>query len=397
MGGRSSRVTIGACILMIIGQASIDLYLPSLPAMKGELGASAFQVQLTITFYLFSYALVQLFIGPISDRFGRRPILFVATLGSALGAAGCAMAGSIESVLIWRMVQGVGAGSGSTLSRALLRDTFSGSALAKRMSYLAIAWGAAPLVAPVIGGYLQEAFGWRSPFWFLFSLSLASFFYYLFFLHETKSQESRHPLRVKLIWQKYRTVMTHRGFLGFSLAFFFTYGLLVTYATASPILLQQAMGLSPVAYGWSMLIVALGFIIGSLTNSYLIARFRVEGILKFALRFGLLSALALLATGLFGWKEAWVIVLLVFLIESAMGYIFPNTMAGAMHPFPDHPGSSSALVGCLASLGGSLFSWVIAHLPEVSQIPLAALMTLQLGVIYLLLMGVALPASRGQE
>jgi len=389
-----AKITIAACLLLVAGQASLDLYLPSIPAMAQELGAAPYRVQLSIPFYLLAYAVVQPLVGPLADRFGRRPILVITSLLSVLGSIGCALAGSVGSLLAFRLVQGIGAGSGSTLSRALLRDTFSGASLARRMSYLSIAWGGTPLIAPVVGGYLEELFGWRSSFWSLALLGFASLLYFIFFVPETQDRQSRAPLHPVAVWKKYRLICTHREFIGFALAFFFTYGLVATYATASPLVLEEGFGLTPVSYGWSMLLVGLGFIISSLVNSRLVDHFSISRIVRVAALIAASGALLLLLTGLADRKEVWLFVALVLIIEMGVGAIFPNAMAGAMHPFPDHTASASALVGTLAALGGALFSLVIAELPSNSQVPLALLMLIQLTMIYLLIMRVAMPAKR---
>lgn len=394
MGLKSKRagcMTAASCSLIAFGAASIDLYLPSIPAMADHLGATVTQSQLTISYYLFAYALVQPLIGPMAERLGRRPVLFLALLFSALGALGCGTSSSIYTLFIWRAVQGVGGGFGSTLSRVLLRDVYSGAELSKRMSYLAVAWGGAPLIAPVVGGYLQSLYGWRSPFYLLFLGAIGIFLFAFFFVHETRPDRS--PTSRGQLINRYRHVMTHREFLGFTCAFFCAEGVMVSYATASPIILQEVLGLTPVVYGWMMLLVAMGFISGCFSNSLLVHRVRISTILRWAVRLSLVCAIWFLATGLMGWESVSLIVLSIFAIEFAIGHIFPNAMAGAVHPFPDHPATASALFGCIATLGGATFSWIVAHLPEVTQVPLAILMVCQLSVAYFLLARIATRSS----
>jgi len=384
---RPACVTAAACSLMMLGAASIDLYLPSLPAISDRLGASATQAQLTLSCYLFAYALVQPLMGPVAERLGRRPVIFLGLFLCALGALGCATADSIHQLYAWRAVQGLGCGVGSTLCRVLLRDVYSGPHLSKRMSYVAIAWGGAPLVAPVIGGYLQAFLGWRSPFFVLFLLTLALFLFILIFVHETRP--NRPPVSKERLFRRYRTILTHKEFLGFTFTFFCVEGLMVSYATASPILLQEDLGLSPVIYGWMMLIVAVGFMGGSLVNSRLVDRLPVASIMRWAVRLALVGAIWFMVTGIIGWESVALVVITMCAIEFAIGHIFPNAMAGAVHPFSDYPATASSLFGCIATLGGASFSWIVAHLSEVSQLPLAILMVGQLSLAYLLLSRVA--------
>ena len=153
--------------LSALGPFSIDTYLPSFPEIAEKLGATQLEVQQTLSIYLFSFALMTLWHGAISDRFGRRRVILAALVLFAVASAGCAFATRIEQLWFWRAMQGITAGAGIVISRAIVRDLFDGAAAQRLMSQITMMFALAPAVAPVIGGWLQTFFGWRSIFVFL--------------------------------------------------------------------------------------------------------------------------------------------------------------------------------------------------------------------------------------
>lgn len=368
--------------MLLFGQGAIDLYLPSLPSLAHKLDATPFLSQLTITLYFLAYSLVQPIAAPFSERFGRRPLLLFGVALFWLGSLGAALAPSIGFLLFARLVQGFGLGNCSILSRALLRDLFEGRELARRLSYVAMTWGSIPLIAPAIGGYLEVGFGWRSSFWIFVILSFVAFLFYLFCVPETKAREGRQPLHMGKIFSHYLHILTHRIFLSYLVIQVFAYASIVAYITASPWLLQGLYHLSPVAYGWSMLFVGAGFMIGSFANSFFVHRWGVQKTLRLASWAILPFAGWLLVSAFLPPMHFLLLILPIFFLEFVLAHLFSNAMGGAMHPFALIAASASAVIGSANSLGGATSSWIVAWFPEGTLLPFALFICLLVGSIF---------------
>lgn len=373
-------VTLTACSLVFFGQSAVDFFLPSLPAMVRDLQSTPTYLQMSVTFYVLAFSLSQPLFAPFSERFGRRPLLLLGTLLFAFASVGAALAPTVAFFLTARVIQGLGMGSGSVLQRALVRDLFADVELARRMSYLSMTWGVAPLIAPVIGGYIGTYLGWRATFWFMVALIGVAFLLYFFFVPETKDSQKRHSLHLGQLLGFYREVLVNRAFQLHTLILICCCGSLYAYATASPWLLQKFYGLSPVAYGWSMVIVGGGYVFGAYLNSHLVRRWGVSRTLRYASLCGLFFGTVLLVIAFFPPTTPWLLIFPVLGIEFSVAHLFPNAVGAAMHPFHHHPASASAFLGLLTYLGGTFSSLLIAYLPDNSQLPLAGMLFAFLGV-----------------
>jgi len=379
MNKRSTRIIISLLFLVTLGQFAVDLYLPSLPHMANALNASPSMVKLTVALYLLGLAPSQLIYGPCSDTFGRKPTLYFGFFLFLSASLGAAFAPNIGTLIGLRVAQGFGSGAFLTGVRAILRDSFKGKAMARVSSFVALFWVLTPVMAPVFGGYLQQYFGWRASFVAMFIYALIILGVILFLLPETKTEHQ--PLQVSTVWQNYKHVFSSKVFLAFSFMSSLSYSFFISFATASPFIMQNKLGLSPVQFGWALLVVALGTGVGALTNTFLLKHFSLVNLLRAGV---ILMVGASFAFVIFAFTGT--INLVTFLAPPAIvsiggGIVFPNCTAGAMTPFRVMAGLAGAAFGFIQMINSSIASFLISRMQIASSRPLS----LQLFIITILM------------
>ena len=253
---QTTRSTRGIAILLAalsaLGPFSIDTYLPSFHDIAEKLQATPLQVQQTLSAYLLSFALMTLWHGAIADRYGRRKVLLVALALFALASLGCMLASRIEILWFWRAMQGVTAGAGIVISRAIVRDLYDGAAAQRLMSQITMMFALAPAIAPVIGGWLQTLFGWRSVFAFLVLATSALWLACWKRLPETLAPEKRQSLRPAYLGSTYWKVMTSPAFLTACAALSLNFGGFFLYILSAPVFLMRHLGVpEPASCGCS--------------------------------------------------------------------------------------------------------------------------------------------------
>src|SRR4029079_12213719 len=259
----SFALTLLLAMLTGIGPLSMDMYLASLPSIGRLLGAPTSQVQLTISAYLIGFAIAQIFHGPLSDRHGRRPLL-LACLGIYLVATlACALSFSIETLIAARLIQALGGSGASVLARAVVRDMYEGSRIGRELARMASIMALAPLVAPLIGGVLQTAFGWRSNFVALFLFDAAALAMVWFLLPATVRQPAAAPVSIGSTMRSYRRFLADRGFVvHLGIAACCLCGLFAWISTAA-FILQDIYGLSAMVFGMSFAVGSSGYLVGT--------------------------------------------------------------------------------------------------------------------------------------
>lgn len=362
-------------IVLLIAFASpfaSSMYLPALPTLGKQLGSTdAALLAFTFSIFLLGFGFSQLVYGPLSDAFGRRKIIMIGTLITIIGSLGCMWANNIEGFIFFRLVQGCGIGAGSALTRSMLRDCFEGKALNMAVSQVGAIFAIAPMLSPMIGGYIYHWFGWRCIFLFsviylTLNLALLVFWY----------QESNPHLNIKAIWprhiwQNYMHLLTDRTFMGYLLCASFSYGGINAYITISPFLLQQELGVSAVQTAWITCTIVSGLVIGRSFNNYLFDRFDTAKIMQAGMLIMLLSGILLLIPSLWGIMNVSVIMIPVLLYVIGTGFVMPNSFAGSLAPFGNMAGAAGALYGSLSLLISFIISGITALLREHSQMPLA--------------------------
>jgi DHA1 family bicyclomycin/chloramphenicol resistance-like MFS transporter len=332
-------------LLTALGPLSMDMYLPSLPDIGRALHAPTAQVQLTISSYFFGFAAGQLIYGPISDRIGRRPVILVALALFGAASIVCATTQSIGTLTAVRFVQALGGAGSIVLARAVVRDLYTGVRAGRELSIMGSITAFAPIVAPVIGGVLQTAFGWRSSFILLVVFAAVAGSTAARLLPETLRQRTPGPFSLAMMGGLYRSVLVHRGFLANLGILTTSFVGLMAWVSGASIVMQGAYGLSPVVFGATYAAGAAGYMLGTFIAARIVVRIgldRTIGIGAMTQAVGGLVMAAVVALGLA--HVAWLVGAMTIYI-AGMGFVLPQTMAGALTPFPDRAGTASSVMG----------------------------------------------------
>lgn len=365
------RLTFILGALSAFAAMSIDMYLPSLPTLAREFGATTASVQWTLSAFFIGLAVGQAVYGPLADRFGRKPPLYLGLTLYGLASVGCALATSIESLIALRFLQALGACAGVVIARAIVRDLFDQWASARMLSKMMLVMGAAPLLAPLVGGWMLAMLGWRSIFWALLAFGLLCFIATLTGLPETRPAHSVRPGPGAAL-RGYGMLLSNRGFLGHTLAGSFAQAGMFAYISGSPFVFIDVYGVPASAYGWLFGLNAVGLIAASQVNARLIGRIGPDRLLARANAANALFGIALVITAWTGVGGFIGILVPLFGYMASLGFSFPNAAAGAMAPFPERAGSASALLGTVQFTIAAIAGAVVGAAHNGTALPMAA-------------------------
>ncbi|HEV7368319.1 multidrug effflux MFS transporter [Arenibaculum sp.] len=359
---QSRTVAVLLTALVAFGPLSTDLYLPSLPLLASVFSTDAASVQLTLSVFLVGFAVSQLVYGPMSDRFGRRPVILGGVAIFVVASVACTFAQSIEQLVAARFFQAVGACCGPVLGRAVVRDVYGRDGAARILAYMAMAVALGPAVGPVIGGVLTTAFGWRANFVLLLAFGAVILVAAALLLDETNDHLDPLALRPGRLASNYATLLGDRVYIGYVLCASFVYSGIFAFISGSSFVLIDGLGLSPEEYGLSFGVVVVGYITGSFGAGRLslaLGPTRMVALGTAVLMLGGLSGLALAVAG-----EPSVASILapLFVFLAGAGLTLPNTMAGAIGPFPAMAGLASALLGFIQMTLASAVGIFVGHL-----------------------------------
>lgn len=355
--------------LVAFGPMSIDMYLPSLPALERYFATDTASVQLTLAAFFVGLALGQIFYGPLADRYGRKPPLYFGLVLYILASAGCALAQSIDTLTGLRFVQAVGSCAGVVVARAVVRDLYDHQESARMFSALMLVMGVAPILAPLAGGYVLVGFGWRAIFWVLALFGLASLIVVAFRLPETRPPGTERPGPGAAL-AGYGRLLVDRRFIGYALAGGFAQAGMFAYISGSPFVFIDLYGVPAHAYGWLFGLNATGIIVASQVNRHLLTRFGADRILAGANLVNAITGVALLAMASTGAAGFAGILVPLFAYVAALGFTFPNAAAGALAPFPERAGSASALLGSVQFSIAALASAAVGWLHDGTAVPM---------------------------
>ena len=369
-------------LLTAFGPLSIDLYLPAFPAIAHEFGVDITAVQYTLAAYNVGLALGQLLYGPLADQWGRKPSLLAGLTLYAGAALGCALAPSISSLVLLRVVQAVGGCAGMVLARAIVRDQFEGNEAARVFSTMLLVMGVAPILAPTVGSLLVARADWRLLFWLLTALAGLALVGVVRAIPETLPPERRNPVAVRHAFRTYGRLLQDRVFVGYALTAGMVQAAMFVYITGSAFVFTQWFGLSTQQYGLLFGLNASGMVVASQLNHRLLRRFTLRQILRGVTRVNLLAALALLGLAYTQWLGLWGLVLPLFVLVSSVGFTSPNATAGALHRHAQQAGSASALLGTLMYSCGAGAALAVSALANGTVLPMAAVMAACAGAAY---------------
>jgi MFS transporter, DHA1 family, multidrug resistance protein len=354
----SMAFTLLLSLLVALPSFGIDMSLPALTATGAAPGVAPAQAGLTMSVFMLGFAVAPLAYGPASDRYGRKPVVLFAGLLFTLAAIGCALARSLPGLLIWRFVQGAGAGASMTIALAIVRDLFEGQAARTRLSYVAIATMIVPMIAPSAGAALLTLGGWRAIHGVLAGVGLFLLLAIWLGFAESARIDPANRLVPSAIVRSYLRVLMHPLCLGYILVNAAAFGALFAYVSGSSL---YVVGLRPEQYGLVFAATSLGIMAGAFLNGRLSAR----GVLpSYPLATGLsiaaIAATSLLAMTLADWMPLAVVISVLVLDNLAFGLIAPNAMQAAMQPLPEIAGAAGAATGFIQMTTGAspAVSWL---------------------------------------
>jgi len=373
----SIPVTALLTALVTLGPISTDLYLPSLPSLARYFAVGVDDIQLTLSVFLVGLATAQLVYGPLSDRFGRRPVLLVGLAIYVVASFVCMLSPSVPVLVVARFVQAVGACDGPVLGRAVVRDIYGREGAARVLAYMSAAMALAPAIGPILGGFLENWFGWRINFLALVVYGSGSLVIAWRILPETNRAPDPQAAQLIRILLGYRGFLNHRAYVGYVLCCAFAYSGIFAFISGSSYVLQEVVGLGPIGFGLCFAGVVIGYIIGTIVAGRLSRRLGIDRLIAVGAGIGvaggaLLLALALADTPRSSLAGAFLIVgpMLVFMI--GVGLVLPNSIAGAIGQFPRAAGAGSALLGFTRMTVAAAIGIAVAALYDGSSVPMTA-------------------------
>jgi MFS transporter, DHA1 family, multidrug resistance protein len=357
-------------LLTALGPLAVDMYLPSFPDIARVLATEPATVQLTLSLYMVSYAIGQVVYGPLSDRYGRLPVMRAALAIYCVASLACALAPDIELLLAARMLQALGSSGAIVLARAIVRDLYSGARAGRELSLMGAIMALAPVLAPMIGGVLQSAFGWRSHFVLHMAIGLIAAAVVWRKLPETMHSRSG-PLSPRAIVAAYAEIARNRAVLAYVAMLAVSFAGVFAWISGSSFVLQEIYGLSALTYGLAFAAASGGYLAGTAIATRIVQRLgldRTIGIGAAALAAGGLAAIAAIPVG---GNSAILLVAAMALYAAGMGLVQPQTVAGAMMPFPHRAGTASSLLGVTQMVCAALSGAIVGQLLGASAWPVA--------------------------
>jgi len=361
-------------LLSAVGPLSTDMYLPAFPAIEAALGGRPGTAQLTLATWFIGLAAGQITQGTLSDRYGRRWPLILGTGLYALGSVGCALAPGLATLAAMRLLCGFGGSAGMVITRAIVRDLAEGHAAARLMSKLTLVMGAAPILAPTLGGMVLLAGGWQSIFWICAVYGALCCLAVVLFLPETLPENRRLKLSVGGIVSRYAHILRERGFITHALMGGCAMFGMFAFLGGSPAVFIDIFHLPPPLYGTIFGCCAAGFIVASQINPRILPRFGSSRVMRMAVRVFLIATAVLVVVafvGPFGWLS---VAVPAFFSMSCQGFNQPNTVVGALQRHAAHAGAASALMGTLQFGLASISGLAVGLLSDGTARPMALLM-----------------------
>lgn len=369
---RKQRVQLAVILgsITTIGPLSIDMYLPALPALVSDLGTTAALVQLSLTFFLLGLASGQLVAGPLSDVYGRRRPLLIGMLIYAISSLLCAFSPSIGLLIVLRFIQGLAGSVGVVISKAAVRDLYSGSELTKFFSLLMIVNGLGPILAPVIGGQLLRVTTWQGIFLVLFAAGVVFCLTILLRLPETLPKERRSKSGLKGTLLTFKVLLGNRKFMGYALSQGFVTAAMFAYISGSSFVLQNIFAVTPQVYSLIFAVNGLGIILTGQIAGRLAGKVSEAKLLFSGLSLCTIGGILLLLTILAGGGLIPILICL-FAVVSSVGIVGATSFSLAMQDQGETAGSASALIGLLPLLLGSCVAPLVGLGGVESALPMA--------------------------
>jgi DHA1 family bicyclomycin/chloramphenicol resistance-like MFS transporter len=356
-------------LVSAIGPMSHSIFIPSFPSIESSLNVGLPQLQWTLTIYFIFFGLLQLLVGPTSDRIGRRPVFFVGLGVFVIASAVAALAPTIEVLVAARIFQALGAATTFVIPRAAVQDTYTGADVARAMAIVVMFMSAGPAVAPFLGGILETFLGWRSTFWFLAIFALILMIAAWRGFPETNQGARDQSPGVRETLKRYGFLLRSPRFLAYSLNLGFAAAIFFAFVTVAPGVLQGTYGLTPLMFSWAMVAFGLGFVVGGFISSRVTPTLGIDRMIGLASLVVLAAMVVLLLSG--GSKSIWWILVPVFVYTVGTGALFPNAAAGGTGIDRSIAGAAMSFMGVFQFSVSALGTYVVGNLDNESILPFA--------------------------
>jgi MFS transporter, DHA1 family, multidrug resistance protein len=357
-----------------VSPLGINMYLPSMPGMARAFSVDFTTIQLTLSLYLAAMALGQLIIGPLSDRFGRRPVLLIGLTAFVAGSLICFLAQNVSLLIFGRVVQAMGGSAGITLSRAIVRDLFGRNQVASMIGYVTMGMAVAPMIAPTIGGVLDTYFGWRASFAFLIVFGGSALLFAVWQLYETNHNRGSADSARELL-RRYGSLFRSRLFWGYTLATSLVSAVFFAFLAGAPYVTIELMGRSPAEYGFYFAIVPSGYILGNFITGRFAVRVGSNRMILAGTIVVMASVAAMAAVFATGTMHPSALFGPMFFIGAGNGLVLPSGIAGAVSVKPDLAGAAAGLAGSLQIGFGALVAPFVGATLDTTVWPLITIMT----------------------
>ncbi len=349
---RISRAGAACALSLLLGLQPVttDIYLPALPMLTRALGASLSAAQLTMSALILAFGLAQMVWGPVADRVGRRPVLLAGLALYTLASLGCMLAGSIEALVLWRVLQGAAMAAAVVCARAIVRDLYDPVEGAQVMALALTGLGVIALCGPLLGGLVAQLFGWRGPLALVAAVGAASWAYIAAVLPETLVNKNAQATNWRALAGTWWGIARDPVFRCWAVLVACTYGGLFTVLASSSFVFMDVLGLSPAAYGAAMALGSVSYIAGTVVCRRWIAQHGLAATVRRGGCFTLAAALAVAVPAALGLQSVWTVLLPYCLFAFGHGQHQPCGQAGVVGPFPRAAGAASALAGLLLAL-----------------------------------------------
>ena len=368
-----------ACLGML-GPFAIDTYLPAFAGIAQSVGATPVQMQQTLSAYLFGFAVMNLFHGALSDSFGRRPVVLWGVALFTLASVGCALSQTIGQLVFFRAVQGISAGAGIVVSRAVIRDMFAPADAQRVMSQVTIYFGVAPAVAPMIGGFLFVHADWHSIFWLLAVLGAALWVANWRLLPETLHLSQRQPFNVRSLMRGYASLGSSPRFLMLVVASGVPFNGMFLYVLSAPVFLGEHLGLAPGQFFWFFMLSISGIMGGAWLSGRLAGKIKPRHQIRHGFVIMLLVSLLNVALNFAFTPQYWWAMLPIAVFSFGWALMVPVVTLMVLDLVPERRGMASSFQACIGSLANGLVAGVIAPLVMHSTRGLALMSLAMLGV-----------------
>jgi len=361
-------------LLTAIGPFSIDMYLPAFPDIAKGLHTTVADVTLSLSSFFIGISFGQLLYGPLLERFGRKKPLYAGLCIYLIASVGCALAASVNALIVLRLLQALGGCVGMVAARAMVRDLFEVKENAKVFSMLMLVVAVSPIIAPTLGGYVTSLLGWRYVFVMLIIVDIIIIISAYFLLPESRKPNPNFSLRPGPILNNFSGVIRHPQFYTYALTAAVSAAGLYAYIGGSPHVFMEIFHVSEKQYGWIFALIAMGLIGASQVNSLMLRNYTSDQLIRVALFCQSVVGITTVCLTLFGLTDLFVTIFLIFVFLCTQGFVFPNASALSLAAFGHTAGSASALLGAIQMTIGACTSALVSILQNHTALPMTGVM-----------------------